>query len=73
MGPLENASDNVHGERTWYQVASNGKSSSFRGMKPANVFGKDIFLHTCGAVVGKRRGAQYRVSEVPGVTEPLAG
>ncbi len=46
MGPLEMLQIMCTG-KTWYQVAPTVKFQ-LRGRKPANVFGKDIFLHLAG-------------------------
>jgi 3-isopropylmalate/(R)-2-methylmalate dehydratase large subunit len=46
MGPLEMLQIMCTG-KTWYQVAPTIKFE-LRGRKPANVFGKDIFLHLAG-------------------------
>jgi 3-isopropylmalate/(R)-2-methylmalate dehydratase large subunit len=52
--------------KTWYQVAPTVKFE-LRGKKPANVFGKDIFLHLA-SVAGSVEGHNIEFGG-PGVTE----
>ncbi len=65
MGPLEMLQIMCTG-KTWYQVAPTVKFE-LRGMKPANVFGKDIFLHLA-SVAGSVEGHNIEFGG-PGVTE----
>jgi 3-isopropylmalate/(R)-2-methylmalate dehydratase large subunit len=52
--------------KTWYQVAPTVKFN-LRGMKPANVFGKDIFLHLA-SVAGSVEGHNIEFAG-PGVAQ----
>ncbi|MEA2679214.1 MAG: 3-isopropylmalate/(R)-2-methylmalate dehydratase large subunit [Candidatus Binataceae bacterium] len=65
MGPLEMLQIMCTG-KTWYQVAPTVKFE-LRGMKPANVFGKDIFLHLA-SVAGSVEGHNIEFGG-PGVAE----
>jgi 3-isopropylmalate/(R)-2-methylmalate dehydratase large subunit len=65
MGPLEMLQIMCTG-KTWYQVAPTVRFE-LRGKKPANVFGKDVFLHLA-AVAGSVEGHNIEFGG-PGVAE----
>src|SRR5258708_2549396 len=65
MGPLEMLQIMCTG-KTWYQIAPTVKFD-LRGTKPANVFGKDIFLHLA-SVAGSVEGHNIEFAG-PGVAE----